>query len=374
MALDRRDFLRRGAALTAAGLAVELAECSNTSSAAAVAQTQPGGTPQPARTNDPIVQFDFTGLFAFEYWQGENNKKANFVLPMPQNVGPHAPVMIVPWDAVDHTRLGGADYHIPPQPIQFGKDTLALWTLADTRVWVADYNGDGYDTDKAANLAFKNYSSGEPEQPASDPEWEYLHWFADLRRIVHPKGSSGEKKALKIADRNKLSSEILLTRGAALGRKPKTKCEENKKYVFVYSSGPTTPRVFATQMVVNHPVPSGKEELQLKFSNWKRHCDERSLFIKIKNGETVPISIMNVPLAHANITHFKIFYGLVKTSAKPDLKVHKDSTQHCQKLDESCKRTATGGDHMNVDPLSPRVSPYDGCIPPGIPQDPDPLP
>lgn len=343
MAMNRRKFV---GSMLAAGACAQALACSSE-----------GDLEAQGNFN---VRFDITGLFAFEHWQKDHKKLQAILADGPKSIGKpnaiHAPLMVMRWEDFDDSRMGGADYYTPPQPIQVGDVTLAVWSLADRVVWVGDVNPNGYDTDTASDLAFKkdNYGPNKPVKPNSDAEWEYLYWFvnmADVLKVTPP---------VKVSYPQAVTAKLLLTRGVAGGRKPKTKCDYERTYKF--ENVTQTPRAFSPHLVVTHP--SAGSELTLRVATIADRSKSRPIYVKVKSGQPTGISIVNAPMGHAaDPDHFKAFYKLVGADPATSPKLIVDQA-------EECRVSTKAMEEMHASPSGIQPSPpYEGCIPPGFPQD-----
>ncbi len=344
MTLDRRKFI---GSMVAAGAAAHLAGCNGEDGSRVASQFN--------------VRFDITGLFAFSFWQKSAKKIETLLIDgqtaLESPAAVHAPLLIVRWDDFDDTRMGGESYYTPPQPVEVGGETLAVWSLVNRIVWIGGvHKDDKYDNDSQSNLTFVTGTYGSnppPETPGSQAEWEDSYWFANLSDVLK------KDPPIKIVKTDAITTKLLLTRGRATGRQPKTKCDRERKYSF--KDVTPKPRAFSPHLVVTHP--STNNEMSLLVAATAYPDKPRPIYLKIKSGTPTGVSVMNGPVGHMPSTdHFNAFYYLVGVQDGPNLIVNQA---------EECKVSAKALAEYEGDPVGTinPSPPFEGCIPPGAPQE-----
>jgi len=89
----------------------------------------------------------------------------------------------------------------------------------------------------------------------------------------------------------------------------------------------------------------------------------RPIYIKVKQNKPTVLSVVNAPISHPSTTdHFRGFYKLAGVDPNSAPKLYVDQATECQ----VSKKTPTRHDfELQVLPSPP----YEGCIPPGFPQE-----
>jgi hypothetical protein len=141
----------------------------------------------------------------------------------------------------------------------------------------------------------------------------------------------------------------------AAGREPDYACDKEPKYGFKYKGvDPTDFRAFGNQIYAEHPATGPQLELKVQEMIDGR---TRSIFLNVPEGGTTPVTIVNSPIGHGDLGHFKAFLKLVKY-AGDDIELYLDPS--------SCGRTGFKLRDLRSQQDQP-APPFEGCIPPEIP-------
>jgi hypothetical protein len=301
MHIDRRGLLKTAVALTAAGIGC-------------------GSPATPRQAAASSLEFEFGGLFGVALWP--RKKKAAFLLVSASDAE-HVPMLTVPlssWIPGEGT----------PEPlvVHAGTETFAAWPLSGFRVWVADFNAGGYDSDQKAAFTY--------QQPGG---WEGLDHLVDLAAVT------GEA-TLPVQKSDLITSMVLVTQGTGGGVQPDLPNERKRWYRFCTSGSDW--RQYASQVRVRHPVASQKDTVTLALDSWPHGGNDGRITLDCRGG--LRASITNLPARLDRREHFHAFFDLV---AKPRVDFDVQEADEKPTNPGRCGRSRGRED-----------APFIGCIPP----------
>jgi hypothetical protein len=361
--MNRREFMRSGAAAALAGASTPLAGTSLEQPPAPPAgavkadECIPGPYNPEKKTG---VDFDVTGLFAFQATQNDQMRWLLLDGKKAKLKDAHAPFLMMPFEAYIPPNVTNAEEaYQQPNIIRLGPRAMAIWSLIGANVWVYDAHTtfDGPDGEGKVLTYDDTPIKCDPEPLCEDKGWASLRWFPRLSHLLND-GSAATTGGGSLTCKDKMvTSYVRLTRGYAAGRAPATDCERRRKYMLDNLS--STARTYATQMHVLYE--HDKPVLRLAIAP-KQFCNEEAfvkvVHVRMTEKTLVPITIVNTPQTHVDHRHYKAFYELVGKDGRDvthnppcivgglEARVHKEI-----------------GGHVGPQPAAPDPD----CIPPGIP-------
>jgi hypothetical protein len=355
--MNRREFMKSGAAA--------MAGASASAAAVEAAAQQPCPGKAPADQNRPTgVDFDFTGLFTFKLQQNKEMQVLLLDAKKAKLKDAHAAFLMMPFSAyhAPKTPKEAGEAFKPPNIVRLGKEAMAVWSLVDHNIWVADAH-ELFDGNACVNdLHFIDTEIGcDPDPIDKDEGWASLKWFAMLPDLLKTKDGEeiARRSGFPKCEDKMVTSYVRLTTGTAGGRAPATKCERERKYTLDKIAA--TARTYATQMHVVYTANAGI----LKLGIARKAVSSlpgvpKVIHVNVKQNELTPLTIVNTPLTHEDSHHYRAFYELVD----------KDGRELNHNV---CALSGSAPDHQHALASGPRgiggslpSAPDPDCIPPGM--------
>jgi hypothetical protein len=204
--------------------------------------------------------------------------------------------------------------------VRLGETTCGVWSLADHALWV-DHRGKDktYPTDGYGNFDFPLRTGKVTNGPMPldrDDGWAGREWFLDMCNIRNTE--VGPLKA------DLITAKILLRYGAAAGRAPKSRCEQERRYRFK-DEPESKLRAVGAEIRVEHPGNLDKPYTDFRIVHLEGPdrvpSGEIGAIIRLRTsqGRATPVALVNIP----------IFAYMVK----PPGKDHKGATEEDRKCE-----------------------------------------